>query len=290
MVRDDDDPAYKFKKILLVYWLPSHAIAEAFPVIVGAYITLLSVLRDLAAGDSQDELSMETLFEQPGFEDQFYNYTDNFTGSTEETFGDNYTISVSNAVLWVCRKGSPDGGFYRTLYQMAIAFLIIFHLGTGFSQFCTAKFWYAYETSESGNTTTITRYDKDPGIIVITIVGAVFLNLAFLLLLLSFDISPWSCISRPSTVHVDYISFSNRFDIQIQHSPSAITFQKVASILSFVLSICWVIVRVVFFCCDCVNNNLDERMDSFKDAPDIGSTNQDNELLEVNVATEEYDS
>ena len=123
MARDDDDSPYIIKKFLLVYWLPSHAIAEAFPVIIGAYITVLSLLRDLAANDSQNELNVETLFEQPGFEDQFYNSTDNYTGITDEIFEDNYTISVSNAVLWVCREGSPDGGFYRTLYQLAIAFL-----------------------------------------------------------------------------------------------------------------------------------------------------------------------
>ena len=284
--------AYNIKLFLYVYFLPSQAIAEAFPVILGAYITILSLLRELAANDSQNELNNGTLFEQPGFEDQFYNYTaENYTMMTEDylPFGDNYTISVSNAVLWVCRKGSPDGDFYRVLYRMAIGLLITFHLLTSASRFFTARFWHAYDTSENKDkdTTTITRYSKDRGIIFITIVGAIFLNLSFVLLLLSFDITPWSCLSAPSTVYVEYISFSNRFDIQIDHSASAITFQQVASVLSLVLAFFWVVVRIVFFCRDVANDNVDHRLDKFHDAPDAVPADQDNELLEVN--TEEND-
>ena len=294
MARDDDTLAYGLKLCLIVYWLPSQAIAQGFPYIFGAYITILSLLRNLAISSSQDQLNNETLlFEQPGFEEQWYNftlnYTDNYTLTAEdyESFADNYTVSTSNAVLWVCREGSPDGHFYRTLYRMAIAVLIIFHLITGFSRFFTARFRYAYETSQSGDTTTIKRYDKDRGIAFITIVGAFLLNFSFLLLLLSFDISPWSCLSEPSTVHVEYIPFSNRYDIQIQHPTSAITFQQVASIISLVLAFSWVVVRIVFFVRDAINENLEHRLDKFRDAPDAGRANQDKELLEVNINIEE---
>ena len=282
---------YGLKLWLMVYWLPSQAIAAGFPVIFGAYITILSLLRNLAISHSQGELNNATLFEQPGFEEQFYNYTENYTRTEDnESFGeDNYTVSVSNAVLWVCREGSSDGHFYRTLYCMAVVLLIIFHLITGFSRFFTARFWSAYDTSVSGDTTTIKRYDKDRGIIFMTIVGAFLLNFSFLLLLLSFDISPWSCLSTPSTVRVEYISFSNRYDIKISHPASAITFQQVASIISLVLAFSWMVARIVFFARDVVNENVDHRLDKFRDAPDTGPADQDKELLEVNINIEEND-
>ena len=276
MAKNKETLVYLLKQWLLVYWLPSHAIAEAFPVIFGAYITVLSLLRNLAASDSENELNNGTLFEQPGFEDQFYNYTENYT--VPEEFGDNYTISVSNAVLWVCRKGSPDGDFYRVSYRMAIGLLITFHLLTSFSRFFTEKFRYAYDTSENKKITTITRYHKNGGIMFITIVGAILLNLSFLLLLLSFDISPWSCLSQPSTVYVEYISFSNRYDIQIQHTPNAITFQKVASVLSLVLAVSWMVARIVFFSRDVANGKVEYRLRKSYDASDTGD-----ELLEVNI-------
>lgn len=275
MAGNKDTLAYQLKLWLLVYWLPSQAIAEAFPLIFGAYITILSLLRNLAASDSQNDLGNQTLFEQPGFEDQFYNYTEVAVG--------NYTISVSNAVLWVCREGSPDGEFYRALYRMAIGCLITFHLLTSCSRFFTAKFWFSYETTESGDNVTTTRHSKDGGILFITLFGAILLNLSFLLLLLSFDITPWSCISKPSTVYVEYISFSNRFDIQIQHVPSAVKFQQVASIFSFVLVFVWLVVRIVFFCRDVANENVEHRLMKYRDAPDIGLVDHDNELLDSEV-------
>jgi len=260
-----DTLAYGLKLFLLVYWLPSHAIAEAFPLILGAYISILSLVRDLAASDSQNDLSNETLFEQSGFVDQFEELTMNYTVT------DNYTVSVSNAVLWVCRKGSYDADFYRQLYRMAIGCLITFHLITSFSRFFTEKFWHTV---------------KDDGIRFITIVGSILLNLSFLFLLLSFDITPWSCISEPSSVSIEYISFSNRFDIQIEHSSSAITFQQVASILSAVLAFSWLTVRIVFFCRDVIKGQVDERIENCScDEADVGPTDQleDDELLEIDV-------
>lgn len=253
---------HKLKKKLLLYGLPSQAIADAFPLIFGAYITILSLLRDLATTDSQNQLDNETLLEQSGIVDEFYNYT-------VAELADNYTVSVSNAVLWVCREGSPDGDFYRELYRMAIGCLITFHLITGFSRFFTTQFW--------------SRYGQDRGIAFMTIMGAILLNISFLFLLLSFDITPWSCISKPSTVDIEYISFSNRYDIQIEHTPSAITFQKVASIISLVLAFSWLVARIVFFCRDVINDNVDHRTGKYCDEPDTGAAE---ELLEVNDVEE----
>ena len=268
--------AYEIKRWLLVYWLPSQAIAEAFPLILGTYISTLALLRNLAASDSQNQLSNETLFEQAEYVDEYYNYS-----LTE--LEDNYTVSVSSAVLWVCREGSPDGEFYRTLYGMAIGCLIAFHVITSASQFFTAQFWFTYEVSKSDDkTTTITRYKKQDGIIFITIVGAIFLNLSFLLLLLSYDIIPWSCMSKPSKVDIEYISSSNRLDIQIEHTHSAIRFQRWASIISLVLALSWLVARIAFFCRDVINEKVDHRLNNFYDVPDTGPSDQDKELLEVN--------
>ena len=288
--------AYEFKRWLLVYWLPNQAIAEAFPVILGTYITTLSILRNLAASDSQNQLNNETLLQQAEYVDEFYNnstteltadmnYTQYTMADMNYTTDINYTVSatVSNAVLWVCREGSPDGDFYRTLYGMAIGCLIAFHLITAASQFFTTRFWFTHEVSKSGDKTTITQHRKQDGIIFITIVGAVFLNLSFLLLLLSFDIIPWSCISKPSEVDIEYISFSNRLDIQIQHTPSAIRFQQWASVISLVLALCWLVAHIAFFCHDVINESVEDRLDNFYDVPDTESPDQDKELREVNI-------
>jgi len=78
------------------------------------------------------------------------------------------------------------------------------------------------------------------------IIGAILFNLAFLMVLLSFDITPWSCIQKPSAVYVNYIPQMNRFDIQIDHDPSAIRFQKGASIIAVILLVVWVIEHILF--------------------------------------------
>lgn len=267
---------YEVKRWLIVYWLPSHAIAEAFPLIFGAYISILSLIRDLAVSDSLNQLGNETVF------DQLMDEYDNFTVTAVTELADNYTVSVSNAVLWVCREGSLAASFYSSLYRMAIGCLITFHLITSFSRFFTARFWFDYKVSEQGDTTIIERDDDiDLGIRFITIVGAILLNLSFLLLLLSFDITPWSCISTPSTVDIEYISFSNRYDIQIDQTASAITFQKVASIISLVLAVSWLAVRITFFCHDVINDKVDERLENCHDVPDTGPAGHDKELLDV---------
>ena len=119
-----------------------------------------------------------------------YDFSDNYSG-----FAENYTVIVSNAVLWVCREGSPNGHFYRTFYTWAIVFIIVFHLLTGFSQFFTQRFYYVYKKEKSGDDVTTSSKPKDLDVIIKTIFSAVFLNLAILMLLLSFDISPWSCLA-----------------------------------------------------------------------------------------------
>lgn len=230
------------KKYLLLYWLPSDAVAEAFPVILGTYVTILSLLRNLAVNDSLEDLNNTTLSEEPGFTEQYQYFTDNFT-----EFADNYTVIVSNAVLWVCRKGSPNGHFYRIFYTMAISFIILSHLLAGFSRFLTQKFYYVYKTDKSDDEVTISRKRKSTDLIVKTILSSFFLNIAILMLLLSFDISPWSCLNRPDEIFVEYSRITNRFSLQIDHVPDAIKFQQGASIISAILAVGYVVVQVAFY-------------------------------------------
>ena len=233
------------KKYLLLYWLPSDAVAEALPAILGGYITILSLLRNLAVNDSQRDLNNATLFDQPGFAEEYQYFIDNYS-----EFAENYTVIVSNAVLWVCREGSPDGHFYRTFYTLAIIFIIVFHLLTGFSRFFTERFYYVYKKEVNGGNVTTSRKPKELDLVIKTILSAVFLNLAILMLLLSFDISPWSCLHRPSETSAEYFPITNRFSLQIDHSPDAIRFQQGASIVSVILMALWVVVHVVFYCYD----------------------------------------
>ena len=243
----------------MTYFLPSVIVAETFTFILSVFISVLAFLSNLALDDAQDNLNNATLFQQPGF-DEYYSYVvDNYTD-----FEDNYTVTVSNAVLWVCREGSTDGDFYRTCYKWAIAILIIFHILTTFSRFFTAQFWKNHEVEDIDdlctaiNLTIKSFFWKDASddddklrIAIRMIIGAFLFNLAFLMLLLSFDISPWSCIQKPSTISVDYIPQTNRFDIQIDPDPGAIRFQKGAPIIAVILIAVWVAAHVFFIVHDC---------------------------------------
>ena len=256
------------KRYLLLYWLPSDSVAEAFPVILGTYITILSLLRNLAVDDSQSDLNNTTLSRQPGFTEEYQKLIDNYTENAE-----NFTITVSNAVLWVCRERSSNAHFYRTFYTMAIGFIIAFHLLAGFSRFFTEKFYYVYKTKTRRNEVTITSKRKDMDLVIKTIVSSVFLNLAILMLLLSFDISPWSCLNRPDERHVTYFPVTNIFSIQIDHAPDAIRFQQGASIVSVILAVMWVIVRVGFYWYD--YGDIRERVEDDYDGDKQGVPLQD---------------
>ena len=104
--------AQRIKKFLLVYVLPSEAVTETFPIVLSAFVTILAFLRNISAyiaiSDSQDDLTNATLFQQPGFAEDYAYVDDNYT-----EFERNYTVAVSNAVLWVCHEGSPNAEFYR---------------------------------------------------------------------------------------------------------------------------------------------------------------------------------
>ena len=243
--------------------------------ILGTYITILSLLRNLAVDDSQNDLNNATLSMQPGFTEEYQFLIDNYT-----EFAENFTVTVSNAVLWVCREGSPNAHFYRIFYTMAIAFIIVFHLLAGFSRFFTEKFYYVYKRETSRNEVTITSKRKDTDLVVKTIVSSVFLNLAILMLLLSFDISPWSCLNRPDEIHVDYFPITNIFSIQIDHVPDAIRFQQGASIVSAILALMWVIVHVGFYCYDYgdIQERVEDEYDGSKQDIPLESINKDEKL------------
>ena len=271
----EKSPAHALKNFLIIYILPSEAVAETFPIILSAFITVLAFLRNIAISDSQNDITNATLFQQPGVAEDYAYVDDNFT-----EFEPNYTIAVSNAVLWVCREGSPHAEFYTTFYTGAIVFLIFFHLLTAFSRFFTSQFWHTYRLSSrsTSSQTIIDIEEKDFKVAVKTIITAIIFNLAFLMLLLSFDITPWSCLQRPSTTHVDYSPVTNQFVIQIDHDPSAIRFQQGAVIISAILICAWVAVHVVFFIHDYKKGEIDNAVDQF-DAPiplsTFTSTHQD---------------
>jgi len=250
------------KNFLLIYILPSEAVAETFPIILSAFITILAFLRNIAISDSQEDLNNATLFQQPGFAEY---YLDTVVDDPE--FEPNFTIAVSNAVLWVCRKGSPHANFYSTFYTAAIVFLIFFHLLTAFSRFFTPQFWHTYRLSSKSTSsqTVIDVERKDFRMAVKTIIGAVLFNVAFLLLLLSFDISPWSCLQRPTIENnsIDYSPVTNQLVIQVDHDPAAIRFQQGAAIVCAILISAWIAVHVSFLIYDCNKGEIDNAIDQY---------------------------
>ena len=267
------------KKALVIYALPSKIIAETFALILSLFVSVLAFVSSLAIDDAHDSLNNATLFQQPGFE-EFYSYVvDNYT-----EFQDDYTISVSNAALWVCRKGSPDGDFYRSCYRWAIALLIIFHIFTAFGRFFTPQFWQQYNVKSISDIMPdmldaiidqVTFWEDNDDIdhkvrraLRVTI-GAVLFNFAFLMLLLSYDITPWSCIDKPSIISFNYIPQTNRFDVQIDHSPSAIRFQTGAAITALILGVIWGVAHIYFFIFDCCKGYIDIKVDPKVDEADV---------------------
>ena len=59
----------------------------------------MSLLRNLAVNDSQQDLNNAVLFKQPGFAEQYQYFSINYS-----EFADNYTVLVSNIVLWCVVK------------------------------------------------------------------------------------------------------------------------------------------------------------------------------------------
>ena len=257
--RDQKTIANRIKKFLLVYLLPSEAVTETFPVILSAFVTILAFLRNIAISDSQDDLTNATLFQQPGFAEDYAYVDDNYS-----EFERNYTVAVSNAVLWVCREGSPNAGFYRIFYAGTLICLVLFHLLTAFSRFFTPKFWHIRKqlddsylnTGDGERRITVVILKKDTRTAIQTIIGSLVFNLSVLMLLISFDISPWSCIHVPSAISVSYIPITNRFDIHIDHDPSAVLFQQGAVIASAVLMCVWITFHVMFLCHDYLKGNV----------------------------------
>ena len=133
----------------------------------------------------QQDLNNAMLFKQPGFAEQYQYFSNNYSEFTK-----NYTVLVSNIVFRVCCEGSSDGHFYRMFYTLAIVFIIAFYLFTGFSYFFTERFYNVYKKEKSSDTVTISSKLKKLDLIIKTILSAIFLNLAILMLLLSFKISP----------------------------------------------------------------------------------------------------
>ena len=202
------------------------------------------------------DLNNATLFEQPGFAEQYQFFSDNYSEFAREL----HCFSIQRKSSGCVVKGSSDSqSSYRTFYTLAIVFIIAFHLFTGFSRFFTERFYYVYKKETSGNTVTISSKLKKWDLIIKTILSAIFLNLAILMLLLSLDISPWSCLHGPLVGSVDYFPVTNRFSIQIDHSPVAIRFQQGASIVSLILALIWVVVHVVFYCFD--YGSIEERVE-----------------------------
>ena len=266
--------ANRLKQFLLIYLLPGDAVTETFPIVLSAFVTILAFLRNVAISDSLNDLTNATLFQQPGFAEDYVYVDDNYS-----EFEPNYTIAVSNAVLWVCREGSPNAGFYRIFYAGALFCLVLFHLLTAFSRFFTPAFWHVRKQLEDDSIDnssmssrftlkysqheTFITFKKDVRTATKTIIGSVVFNFSLLMLLLSFDISPWSCIQKPSSqgITVNYAPITNRFHIHIDHDPAAIVFQQGAAITSAVLMCVWLIFHVVFLCHDYMKGDVNRIVD-----------------------------
>ena len=213
----------KVRKIVL-YFLPGDALNEALPILLTAYATVLSHLRSQAVSDSLIDLSDDEV------EEFVYNNT-------------NVNVrSVSNAVMWNCQDQSNGRSYYKTLYIVAFALMLIFNVLSVISALCRPEFWCRKCSS-----------------IVRTIVGGSLFNIGLTLLIFSFDTSPYSCYFGPKGTH--YILPEQLVDLAFDQR--IVRFIKAAPFFALGCFVGWLVTICLSIIYDCHKN--DEYVNIFED-------------------------
>lgn len=237
--------------------LPSEAVTETFPIILSAFVTTLAFLWNIAISDSQDDLTNATLFQQPGFAEECAYVDDNYTEFERR----NYTVAVS------CGCVVKDIEFYRIFYAGTLVSDTFSPIDSLQSIF-PPKFWHIRRKLDDKSKVDTSRASeqritgvilkKDAKTATKTIIGSLVFNLSLLMLLLSFDISPWSCIQTPSAISAIIFQLQTGLTYTfIMILVLAILFQQGTVIISAILMCVWGVFHVVFLCHDYIKGDVD---------------------------------
>ena len=197
-------------KQLIAYFLSVEAVSQQFSILLVAYTSVVSHVGGVAV--------TQTLID---FDDNETESIDNLT--------DINVRGVSNAVIWSCRDGAEAESYFHVIYTTAFFLLIVLSVISVFINFFRPEFRC-----------------KRKVLIYKALIGDSFLCLAILLLFLSFDLSPLSCLSGHSRFeyHIlqEIIDLIFKTGVVVTHWAAIIT-----SIICFFV---WVITNIICFCVD----------------------------------------
>ena len=246
-------PANKWRKIAS-YFLPGDVLNEAIPIILVAYGTILSHLRSQAVSDSLNDLN----------DDEVEEFMVNNTNVNVR--------SVSNAVMWNCQNQS-NGHYYRGLYITAVVLMITFYIASLITPCCRPEFWCRKGSS-----------------IFRVIFGGFCFNIGLTFLILSFDVSPWSCILGPE--RMDYTLPDESVDLLFD--PKIAGFIKAAPVISIVCLFVWFITDCAVFTYDFCHHKKIKNVSGIisyifeeieYDTDGVEATEDDDTYYEINYVT-----
>jgi len=202
---------------LLQYFLPGEVTSGTFSILLTVYAIVLSHLDNVAVVQALKEFEM------------------NGTNS-----------SVTNAVLWICRDGSKESGYFLILYTVTFITMTLFYTIAVLSKFFRPEF-----------------YCRRPLQIKKAIFETAFFNLAWMFLL--FSINPNLLFCLTGQFNVEYESFAKRIDFGF--STSMTKTHKILPLLSVFCFLLWIVSNIIFFIID-THEFIDESKDcdTFKDA------------------------
>ena len=119
---------------------------------------------------------------------------------------------ISHAVLWNCREFSMTKSFYRNLYIFGIAFLAFYVLVYMTGVKCNFKC----------NSSDLLKY-----------ISELMYRMAFVFMLISYDIDPLACLSGPSSIIYDEPEQA----VKLTFVDSILTFQSAAAYISLGFSL-----------------------------------------------------
>jgi len=204
----------------LQYFLPGEAISGTFSILLTVYTIVLSHLDNVAVVQALKEFEM------------------NGTNSS--------LLAVTNAVLWICRDGSKESGYFFTLYTVTFITMTLFYTIAVLSKFFRPEF-----------------YCRRPLQIKKAIFETIFFNLAWMFLLFSINPNLLFCLTGQFNVEID--SFVKRVDFRFP--TSMIKTHKILPLLSVSCFLLWIVSNFICFIID-THEFIDESKDcdTFKDA------------------------
>ena len=234
-------------------------------IVVSVYSSVLNIISTTANNEATNDSESNRLF--------------NITSRPEHQ---NVVVkSVSNAVLWSCRDLSVTNYYYQALYGMmmgAFFALVLVFLATRLTVMCGWRYRLGQSlhnilwqmvivqrlkeiVSEYGPADDYTeqkaksyqdQWNEHKKVSIpwtikcIPYFEAVFMVIAMPFIMTSYDLSPLACFAGPDESTITFNNVTGR--VNLDFTPGLITYQQVAIILSFVLTIPIVFFAILLYC------------------------------------------